>query len=885
MIGRVLSHFQFTAKLGRGGMGEVYLARDTLLERDVAIKVLPEEFGRDPQRLARFEREAKLLASLNHPNIAAIYQVEQADDVQVLVMEYVPGETLAERLAEGSLAVETALRIAIQIARGLESAHEKGVIHRDLKPSNIKVTPDGEVLLLDFGIAKALEIHPEEISTHARTATAETAPGAIIGTPAYMSPEQARGEQADRRADNWAFGCVLYEMLTGHRPFEAETPSESLGAIFYLEVDLGALPAGLPDAAVSVLRRCLQKDLQDRLRDIADARMELEEALQPSSGIETAPVKRSINWLLYGGWGLAAVLAIGLLVLALQREPPKSTGVRRMSIQLDGPLANTGRRVAVPSPDGNLLAYVAQTDSGPKIHVRRLDDFESRPLDGTDGAQALFFSPEGDWIGFWANQKIKKISTQGGPPSVICESAQFSGATWGADNSIVFSGSGPLLRVSSSGGTPEPLTHFEPDEGETDHEYPQFLPGESKILFEIAKGVPGASVVAVHDLETDNKKVILEEGSFPRYAKTGHILFLRSGAIFAVPVDRKDFSVTASPVPILEDVSVSHVFGSVQFAFSDNGTLVYVPAGPSRGRTLAWIDQNNVVEPLPGSRHLYYMPRVSPDGSRLVVTVLEEGHYGLWIMDLDRGTMSRLTLEANSMGAIWSPDSRRLAYASAAAQSKGLGIFVRDLDTPGPGKLVTTELSTQVPTSWSPDSETLLITRVVASGSEDIFALSLVGERDLVPIVNTKFNESGAVFSPDGKWIAYSSTESGIYQVYLRPFSSPRPRIAVSPGEPAFMPVWSRDGQALYFIGGHESQWLMRVEIEAGDPLQISAPRKILERRFGGSIGFALSRYDVAAEGDRFVFATPEETWAPTQVNLVVNWFDDVERLAPHPTD
>jgi Tol biopolymer transport system component len=300
---------------------------------------------------------------------------------------------------------------------------------------------------------------------------------------------------------------------------------------------------------------------------------------------------------------------------------------------------------------------------------------------------------------------------------------------------------------------------------------------------------------------------------------------------------------------------------------------------------LAWIDQNNVVEPLFDSLDLYYMPRVSPDGSRLVVTVLEEGLYGLWVMDLDRKTMSRLTLEANSMGAIWSPDSRRLAYASSSAQSQGLGIFVRDVEITGPGELVTPEYSEQVPTSWSPDGETLLFTRVGASGSEDIFALSLANGEEPLPLVNTKFNESGAVFSPNGNWIAYSSTESGIYQVYLRPYPGPGPRIPVSPAEPAFMPVWSRDGGALYFIGGHESQRLMRVEIGPQDPPQVSAPRQVLERRFGGSIGFALSRYDVSADGERFVFATPEETWAPTQINLVQNWFEELELLATRPAD
>ena len=904
MIGQTLSHFKITAKLGKGGMGEVYRATDTRLNREVAIKVLPEEFMRHPERLGRFTREAKVLAALNHPHIAAIYEVGEApltsdaslavadiaaadnmpDTCHFIAMELAEGETLAECIGRGPVPVAEALEIATQIARALEAAHEKDIIHRDLKPSNVKVSPEGLVKVLDFGLATpGTSSVGDPDFTHSPTLTA---PMALLGTASYMSPEQARGQGADQRSDIWGLGCVLYEMLAGDRLFRRDTVTETIAAILERKPDWKALPPSTPPIVFTLLKRCLHKDPNQRLHHIADVRIALEEAARswPESK-QIAPVERRIQWPQYAAWGLAAILGVALLVLLLGRQPPASTSVRRASIQLDGPLASTGRRVAVLSPDGQLLAYVAQTDDGPKIHVRRLDEFEANPLGGTDGAQALFFSPEGNWIGFWANQRIKKVSTQGGPPSVICESAQFSGAAWGRDDTIVFSSSGPLLRVSSSGGIPEPLTRFEPEKGETAHEYPQFLPGDTKILFEIAKGVPGASVVAIHDLETGDKSVILEAGSFPRYAKTGHILFLRSGAIFAVPVDREDFSLAGSPVLVLEGVSVTHVFGSVQFSFSDDGTLVYVPAGPSRGRTLAWIDQNNVVESLFDSPDLYYMPRLSPDGSRLVVTVLEEGLYGLWVMDLDRKTMTRLTLEANSMGAIWSPDSRRLAYASSAARSQGLGIFVRDVEITGPGELVTPEYSEQVPTSWSPDGETLLFTRVGASGSEDIFALSLADGEESRPVVDTKFNESGAVFSPNGNWIAYSSTESGIYQVYLRPFPGPGPRIPVSPAEPAFMPVWSRDGGALYFIAGHESQRLMRVEIGPGDPPRVSAPRQILERRFGGSIGFALSRYDVSADDERFVFATPEETWAPTQINVVQNWFEELELLAAHPTN
>lgn len=883
MIGRTLSHFQITASLGVGAMGEVYLAEDTHLGREVAVKVLPEEFKANPLRLARFEREAKLLASLNHPNIAALYQVEEAEGVPFLVMEFVEGETLEDRISRGPIPHDEALALAIQMAEGMESAHERGVIHRDLKPSNIKVTPEGKVLLLDFGIAKAIEATESEVASQATTLTAETRPGAVIGTPAYMSPEQARGDRADKRADIWAFGCLLYEMLTGHRPFQAESANEYLGAIFHEEPDWDALPPTAHPGTRSVLNRCLRKDVRHRLRDIGDARIELEEVLQqPAIASEPELAHGTIAWSRIGGWAVAGLLGVALIWFLVRGRGESPAAAQRFSIALAGPLVDTGRPVAVPSPDGSHLAYVADTGEGPRIHIRTFDEFESRVLAGTEGAQAVFFSPDGKALGYWADQKIKIVSIKGGPPAVVCETAEFSGATWNEDGSIIYGGLGPLFRVAATGGEPEPVTTINRDLGETEHEYPQMLPGESGILFEIATGVPGASKIAVHNLESGEQRVVMEAASYPSYSETGHLLFLRSGAIFGVAFDPQRLAVRGTPVPILEDVSTTPAFGSAQFSFSKNGTLVYVPRGPvSAGRTLASIDRAGVVEPLPGTERLYYMPRLSPQGDRLAITVMEEGIYSVWILDLTRETLDRLTWEGSNMAAVWSPDGRRIAFAAADEGPESDGIFMQEVNGTAHRERFTASEGLQVPTSWSPDGRTLLFTRVLPSGSEDIFALPLDGDRTPVPVANSKSNESGAVFSPDGNWIAYSAMESGMYRVYVQPFPGPGTRVSVSGDEPGFMPVWSWDGRELFFLGGYATRKMMAVEITDLSDFRISEPRTLFEYQFGGSIGMALSRYDVSTDGSRFFFATAQKQWSPTEVHVVLNWFEELHNLIP----
>ena len=889
MIGSRLGHFRITGNLGAGAMGEVYLATDTKLGREVAIKVLPEEFSANPKRLARFQREARLLASLKHSNIAAIYSVEFAepsvdDDpdtgtrgargmgrlgmpLHFIVMEFVPGESLEEMLDQGSLSIEKAIDIARQMAAGLESAHESGVIHRDLKPANIKVTPEGQVLLLDFGLAKALEDYFDEEGSEASTLTAA---GAIVGTPAYMSPEQASAGPVDRRVDIWAFGCVLYEMLTGQRPFQAASP----GAMFHLDPDWKALPPRLHPRVGELLRRCLRKDPRRRLRDIGDARLELDELAEvPARAADIDRSARSGSGI--AGWAVAGLLLLGLVPAILLRPQPRPQSSPHLSVQLAGPLADVNRTVVAPSPDGSVLAYIAEVDGTLLVHVRPLDSFQSRALPGTDGARALFFSPDGEWIGFWAGQKLRKIPTRGGPVEIIAETAQFAGAAWASDGSIYYGSVGAVRRVAATGETPEEVTELDGDRGEVSHEYPQLLNDETALLFEVTSG-GSAPAVAVQDLSTGRRQIVLEDAAFPRFSESGHLTFLRSGAVFAAAFDARRWRIKGTPVAVLEDVLVTQAFDSAQFSFATDGTMVFVPRGANRRRRVESIDRTGSVEPVLDTPRNYYMPRVSPQGNRLAVNILSEGTYDVWVLDLVRGTLSRLTTKGSNLGACWSPDGRRIAYYFDSPGDEASGILAVDVET-GVSERLTSATRVQVPTSWSPDGKTILFTEIDPQGTENILALPLDSAGPPFPVAATRFNESGAVFAPDGRWIAYSSPASGTRQVFVQAFPGPGPKLPVSGTRPASMPVWAPDGRELFFLSGTEMHELMMVAFEPHPELQISTPLPILTHQFGGSIGLSLSRYDVARDGQRFYFATPDVHEAPRTVNVVLNWLEVLE--------
>ncbi len=671
MVGTTISHYKVLEKIGQGGMGEVYRAEDTNLSRDVAIKVLPEQFTQDPQRLARFEREAKLLASLNHSNIAAIHSFEHSDDIHFLVLEVVPGETLAERVAKGPRPVEEALEACRQIAEGVEAAHEKGVIHRDLKPANVKVTPEGKVKILDFGLAKAFEADPPvtDISQSPTLTEEMTRAGVILGTAAYMSPEQAKGEAVDKRADIFAFGCVLYELLTGKRAFEGETITETLGAIIHKEPDWEALPGATPWRIQDLLRRCLTKDVHDRLDGIGNVRIDMKLALaEPTAvsppGMDSAvQPKRRL-------WAMACVGLVALTIMAAWNLWPEPTSqlVSRLAVPLppNEVLAGDNAPMVALSPDGTQLAYVASSDTGVQIYLRALDAFEARPLAGTRDARNPFFSPDGQWIGFFAGGDLKKVSTSGGAPVTLCNVGEPRGATWGPNDIIIFAlsvGRG-LMQVSASGGAPQQLTTL--NEGEQTHRWPQLLTDGRTVLFTIGNAIGSGDdgTIAAQRLDTGERQILIQGGSYGRYVSTGHLVYYRAGTMMAVSFDLGRLEVLDTPAPVLEGIRSFGNTGVGQFDFSNQGSLVYVPGLPRNlERTLVWLDREGASEPLGAPLRAYLDPRLSPDGNRLAVRIAEENS-DIWTYDLQRRTLSRLTFATGSSETpVWTPDGKRVTFA------------------------------------------------------------------------------------------------------------------------------------------------------------------------------------------------------------------------------
>ena len=886
MIGKTLSHYKVIEKIGQGGMGEVYRAEDTNLSREVAIKVLPEQFTQDPQRLARFEREAKLLASLNHPNIAAIYGLEEADGVRFLALELVPGETLQERVAKGPLPVEEALEVCRQIAEGVEAAHEKGVIHRDLKPANVKVTPEGKVKILDFGLAKAFEAEPPvtDISQSPTLTEEMTRAGVILGTAAYMSPEQAKGEEVDKRADIFAFGCVLYELLTGKRTFSGKTITETLGAIIHKEPDWEALPRTTPWRIQELLRRCLTKDAHDRLRDIATVRIEVKLALyEPAgelpTGVASAAQPTRQRWSLTVGLVVGAVVA-GLAVWLLIQAPSAEQSLSRFVIRPSPPVvlpALNSNEVAI-SPDGRQLVYMGVGEEGRQLYLRSLDDFVDRPIPGaTNPTGIVFFSPDGKSIGFFSDNKLKKTSLAGGPPITLCDAPSgFRSGDWFEDT-IVFtatseSGQG-LYRVSANGGEPEMLATANSDEGEGPYALPDFLPDGKNLLFTIA--LVSSYQTALLSLETGEQKVLLENARQARYLSTGHLVYeqSRTGNLMVVPFDLAALEETGDSVPVVQGVRQTSY---VDYAVSDEGTLVYVPAGGGLNNALVWVDREGAVEPLDVPPHQYESPRLSPDGQRVALrTGRPDGQ--IWVYEVTRGTLTRLTFEGRNVAPTWMPDGTRVTFGSGAGSAIG-GLFWKPADGSGVAEQL---LASGRPGSWSPDGRVLAFTDFSTgdSADADIWLLPIEGERTAQPFLNTPFNEGGPAFSPDGRWLAYVSDESGRYEVYVRPYPGPGSKFPISI-EGGVAPVWARDGRELFYRNGDK---MMSVTVEAGSEFRAGKPEVVFEERFEAGVSWYRPNYDISPDGQRFVMIKAGEEAPLTQINVVLNWFEELKRLAPTP--
>ena len=878
MIGRTLLHFKITARLGEGGMGEVYRAEDTRLGRDVAIKVLPEAFTEDPERLARFEREAMLLASLNHPHIAVIHGLEEADGTSFIVMELVDGETVESQVARGALPIDVALDICRQVADAVAAAHEQGIVHRDLKPSNVMVSRQGGVKVLDFGLAKALK--PIVASGDLTEATTEsqglTSASAILGTLPYMSPEQVRGEDVDKRTDIWSFGCLLFEALTGNRAFARDTGADTVSAIVEQEPDWAALPSTTPHGIRTLLTRCLKKDAQRRLRDIGDARIEIEEELSGTAStnlaLESLPGTerrlRSWIWVLAVIAGLSAVVAVLSLLRtpSLSPDPPK-----RLAIVLPpGEQLDTRQfpsSIAI-SPDGSYLAYVSRDSKNrARLHLRAFDEFGARAIPGTEGATGPFFSPDGQWLGFFASAKMQKVPVTGGAVTTISSVPKLSaGASWLADDTIVFAsfGSG-LQQVSTGGGAPIELTSPNPENGELGHAWPQVLPGGRDVLFTVAQA--DRFDLAVLSLETKEWRTVVNGPSWGRVLPSGQLIYLQQGEVWAKPFDFARNEPTGSPVSVLEDAFTSDL-GVPYVAVSDSGTLVYATdARAAAEGMLMLVDREGNAIPVLEKEDWYSAPRFSPEGERVAVGILAD----IWVIDTARGTQTRLTHSGENIRPIWSPDGTRIAFASD--RSGTLDLYWAAADAGGEPELLYESEYPQWPVSWSPDGQTLLFCELNPRTGGDIGALP-VGDRRLegprvpAPILATWPDTPQASVSPDGRWLAYVSDESDSGEVYVQPLDGEGEKRMIST-EGGEEPLWSWDGQELFYRNGRR---MMVVAVQTDPTFDAGVPRLLFEGPY--ALG-----YDVSKDGQRFLMVErPEAELAPiARLNVVLDWFGELE--------
>jgi serine/threonine-protein kinase len=891
-------------------MGVVYRANDSHLDRQVAIKVLPEAFTADPERLARFEREAKLLASLNHPNIAAIYGLEEADGKRFLVLELVEGETLAEWLSRGPLPMEMALGVCRQIAEGVEAAHEKGVIHRDLKPANIKITPDGKVKILDFGLAKAFQKEGSvpDLSRSPTLTDEMTQPGVILGTAVYMSPEQATGKPVDRRTDVWAFGCVVFECLTGRQAFQGETVAEILAAIIKGEPDWQALPVATSWTVKNLLHRCLQKDPRERLHDIADARIEIGESIgQP---LETVTVARRFSF----GWLAAAaaiILLAGLLIgLAARKylQSAPSFPVVRAVIKLESGHWLDGMRRELelqrPSPtavalskDGRFIIYSAITENPgpqvkPQLYLRRTDQSEARPIAGTEGGINPFLSTDNRWVGFWAGElwagKLMKVAIDGGVPVTLCDIALPFGTSWAPDNSIIFAphaGSG-LFRVSAEGGEPESLTTPDKTKEEVSHRLPHCLPDGKGVLFTIMRDQRDLQPrIAWLDLKTRKWRVLMEDAADARYVPTGYLVFLRQGNLMVVPFDLERHEVTGQPVPAIANVmqalnvtDTNYNTAAGQFSLSDFGWLIYVEGGilPDKQNSLVWVDQKGRAEPIASFKAPFFAPHLSPDGQRIAYTTLARERR-VWVYDLNRGTASRLTNEGKAIFVSWTPNGKRVVFNWYKSGHPNL--YWQATDGSTAMERLTTSDYRQDPGSWSPDGATLAFYEDDPDTGGDILLLDLRSRR-ITPYLNSRAWEAFPEFSPDGRWLAYESDESGRREVYVRPFPGPGGKWLISQ-EGGYDPLWGRNGKQLFYRSTDWGQvWVVDVRTDGG--FSASKPR-LLFKAPGLGGGTPIRTWDLSLDGQRFLMVKLEEA-KPTPVTelvLVQNWFEELQRLAP----
>ncbi|TDI48079.1 MAG: serine/threonine-protein kinase, partial [Acidobacteria bacterium] len=900
--GQMLSHYRLVEQIGEGGMGVVWKAFDQTLAREVAIKVLPDEVTHSPERTGRFEREARLLAALNHPNVATVHGFERAGEHAFLVLELVSGDGLDQMLAGGPLPLSETLEMALQVAQGLEAAHEKGIIHRDLKPANIKMSETGAAKILDFGLAKAMQPEPGANPSSSPTiTTGGTRAGAIFGTPAYMSPEQARGRPMDRRTDIWSFGCVLFECLAGQSPFNADTVGDAIARILEREPDWALLPQTTPPAIRRLLERCLRKDHRQRLRDIGDARIVIGEQLSDSAAGDGSTATSDIPTHLAPAQAHAqlttgrSVLAIGLAVLAsgafMGAAATWALRPQPAPRMLDDPLhvslpliPDTALRLGHVdsvdiSPDGRKVAY-AVTDSAQisSLAIQDLVTGQHRLLPGTRGAYGPFFSPDGRWVAYfdWDSTGLMKVSVDGGAPVEICKAPVSSrGGVWSQDDRIIFAPSynQSLYVVPASGGTSAPLTRLR--EGEKSHRQPEILPDGETVLFVIGTADldfwDDADIASV-SLSTGEIKIIVKGGFQPRWSPTGHVLYARAGALYAVSYDPVGGK-TGVPFEVLSDLSTDPIQSPAHYSLSRNDALVFVPGGVRRQQNaIIAIDREGNEERLDLPVHSYSRVTTSPDGTRLALQV-ERANSSIWTYDLHRRTLSRLTTDRESEMAIWSPDSDDIFYGMT--RGGRFGIYRRPSDGGGEVEMVFETSQPPATSGISPDGRFLVFSLADQETDLDIWIAPLADLDATRPILNSRYAEIQPIVSPDGRRLAYASNRSGRLEIYVTSFPDGGRRWLVS-RDGGEHPLWSPDGEELYFRQGNR---MMAARIEPGKSFFTGPPFLLFETRgmIDPIVGFRTS--DLHPDG-RFLLFRDEEPLPPTMLGLILNFSSLLKKKA-----
>ena len=878
--GSKLGQYEILAPLGAGGMGEVYRARDTRLRRDVAVKALPDEFARDPERLARFEREAKLLASLTHPNVAGIFGIEDVGGHRYLILEFVEGQTLAQRLDRGPLSIEEALEIGRQIAAALESAHEAGIVHRDLKPGNVMITPAGDAKVLDFGLAKSGSgsASGSDVNlTHSPTLTHQvTGAGVILGTAAYMSPEQARGRAVDKRTDIWSFGCVLYECLTGRQCFAGDTVSDLIARILEREPDWDALPARTPPRIRELLRRCLEKDLKRRLRDIGDARLEIDDVIATrSSSPEAMPATSRAPRFAARRWLSLVALVLVTAVVTRFAIPLFANAPAPPTIRFEIPDTPAARIEvdgvhAVISPDGTMLAYRAADSTGtPRLWLRPLDSLAGRPLPGTDNGGLPFWSPDSRFIAYFAgSDKLMKIAVGGGRPEAICDIKGARGGSWNRDGVIVFAplSEGPIHRVSANGGESVPITKL--DSTETAHRFPCFLPDGKRFLYTSLPPHDGKFTIHLGSLDGKEDRVVLETaGSGAVYAEPGFLIYQRDDVIVAHAFDAKRGRTLGEPVSLGDHPLGTNFSGAPPLSVSANGTLVY-PNNVQFATHLVWTDlDGKVIDSIAMAPGPYVEVQIAPDQNHALLQS-NSGVFAsdIWVADLERGVVSRLSYESGqNEGARWSPDGTRVAYTYARYGSAPEIVVVNVGAGAATEHLLKDDPAFKWMYDWTPDGRALVFGRQESATRRDIWILPLDGDRKPRPYLVTPYWEDRGAVSPDGRWMVYDSDESGRTEAYVQAFPDGGAKYQVTT-RGGFNLGWSSDGRRLFFGDANERGRFYSAEVLPGPQFRLGPARltvRVPEAAFAA---------DLARGNSRLLMLIPPGELPPQTIAVVQNW-------------